>query len=525
MMYYYDVLLWCILYLYYLFLNFFFSLFYFPPSFSLNNQPSKKQPASSFFPEKLEIYHFHSSFFYSFFYLFSILSSLRSFNSFYFYFIPFFLPSCCSYNHSFCSNYRLSLNMANSIPTEFSFPLRHDNQSSPINSSYSPKKSHSRTYTGIEIPLSLQHSQQSPSFPSMPLTPPDVLSPPKSPHKKHAHRRSAAISHDFRTSPSFNDFTAAMNNQDQQTDMTHSPYSLQSPALTFTSNSSSSSSLPMQSSESLNSIDFTHRITSWNTNILSRKNKPSSPHFFYPSDSPRTSEDSIVSNSEFHSSSYISTSEITEAPDSNTLSIDVPIIDLDAALMPFSDTTKYKRKSEIFEPTIIEEEDEESPASSVKSATLGQQQAASTSTTSLSSATLSSNRARAARNYNSLTMAPLATSSPSPMAAMSKEVKALHRLSSTTNETITPSITPQQLPPQQPQQQPQQQLKPQQQLPQIELEPATPPSLYKTKSVVSHHPTKRFSISSLASFATTTTESRKRKSRIWSWVKGRRSNK
>lgn len=411
--------------------------------------------------------------------------------------------------------------MANSIPTEFSFPLRHDNQSSPINSSYSPKKSHSRTYTGIEIPLSLQHSQQSPSFPSMPLTPPDVLSPPKSPHKKHAHRRSAAISHDFRTSPSFNDFTAAMNNQDQQTDMTHSPYSLQSPALTFTSNSSSSSSLPMQSSESLNSIDFTHRITSWNTNILSRKNKPSSPHFFYPSDSPRTSEDSIVSNSEFHSSSYISTSEITEAPDSNTLSIDVPIIDLDAALMPFSDTTKYKRKSEIFEPTIIEEEDEESPASSVKSATLGQQQAASTSTTSLSSATLSSNRARAARNYNSLTMAPLATSSPSPMAAMSKEVKALHRLSSTTNETITPSITPQQLPPQHPQQQ----LKPQQQLPQIELEPATPPSLYKTKSVVSHHPTKRFSISSLASFATTTTESRKRKSRIWSWVKGRRSNK
>jgi hypothetical protein len=29
----------------------------------------------------------------------------------------------------------------------------------------------------------------------------------------------------------------------------------------------------------------------------------------------------------------------------------------------------------------------------------------------------------------------------------------------------------------------------------------------------------------LASFATATTESRKHKSRIWNWVKGRRSNK
>lgn len=411
--------------------------------------------------------------------------------------------------------------MANQIPTDFSFPLRNDDQSSPINSSYSPKKSHSRTYTGIEIPISIKESQlqQSPSFSYIPLTPPDTLSVPKSPHRKHAHRRSAAISHDFRTSPSFTDFFATMNNQDQQSDILHSPYSFQSPALTFTSNSSSSSFLPMQSSDSLNSIDSTQRINSWNSNLSPMKNKYSNTHVFSPPSSPRTSEDSIVSSSEFHSSSYISTSDITEVPYSSTIPLDIPIIDLDAALVPFSETSRYKRKSEIFEPTIIEEEDEESAGTLAKSAEIGQQQAASISTSSLSSATLSCNKARAARNYNSFTLASLTTSSPSIVPVGSKESKALHRLSSTTNETITPSTTPQQL------SQQQQQKQKQNQLPQVELEPATPISLYKTKSVAPRRPAKRFSISSLTSFATVNTESHKSKSRFWSWVRGRRSSK
>ncbi|KAF5096695.1 hypothetical protein D0Z00_002694 [Geotrichum galactomycetum] len=73
------------------------------------------------------------------------------------------------------------------IPTEFSFPLRPNAENSNEPSTYTPSRTsnHSRQYTGIQIDL--------------PTTNNDTLKPPaaKSAHRKHAHRRSAAISHDF----------------------------------------------------------------------------------------------------------------------------------------------------------------------------------------------------------------------------------------------------------------------------------------------------------------------------------------
>ena len=96
------------------------------------------------------------------------------------------------------------------IPTDFSFPLRPDSFSSSNNrKSTSSTKTHSRQYTGIEIPLPISSSDISPPFTVEPVFP-DTLTPPSfnsvsaikasSPHKKHAHRRSAAISHDFQVS-------------------------------------------------------------------------------------------------------------------------------------------------------------------------------------------------------------------------------------------------------------------------------------------------------------------------------------
>ena len=76
------------------------------------------------------------------------------------------------------------------IPTEFSFPLRPNADNSNPASTYTPSRTsnHSRQYTGIQI-----------DFPLPDTTDNNTLKPPtaKSAHRKHAHRRSAAISHDF----------------------------------------------------------------------------------------------------------------------------------------------------------------------------------------------------------------------------------------------------------------------------------------------------------------------------------------
>lgn len=108
-------------------------------------------------------------------------------------------------------------------PTEFCFPLRDTTDSSANNTS-SPSRVafHSRTFTGIEIPIPIKKSDistspenfndisfnspiiQSPSSATLLDQPPQSLKPSKpqnSPHRKHAHRRSATISYDFKQNP------------------------------------------------------------------------------------------------------------------------------------------------------------------------------------------------------------------------------------------------------------------------------------------------------------------------------------
>lgn len=100
---------------------------------------------------------------------------------------------------------------------EFCFPLRPDNNNdnNTENNSDSPTKrgpiSHSRQYTGIELPLpvgkeDLSHEPQNFSTSTSPPTEQisssndnATLGPPKSPHRRHAHKRSGAVSaHDIK---------------------------------------------------------------------------------------------------------------------------------------------------------------------------------------------------------------------------------------------------------------------------------------------------------------------------------------
>lgn len=78
------------------------------------------------------------------------------------------------------------------IPTEFSFPLRPDadNLNHPNINTPSRTSNHSRQYTGIQLDLPLPLNTNNDKNDVKPPT-------SKSSHRKHAHRRSAAISHDF----------------------------------------------------------------------------------------------------------------------------------------------------------------------------------------------------------------------------------------------------------------------------------------------------------------------------------------
>lgn len=412
----------------------------------------------------------------------------------------------------------LELTSTFAIP-EFSFPLRPDFVPSNTHKSQSAVNSHSRQYTGIEIP-------------ALPITPSaNSVSQLKAsnPHRKHAHRRSAAISHDFTSlgQPLDAPSTPSMTSMDMFFDLhpplnQNSPYSAQSPALTFAS--LSSSSLPMRSSSSLSSTEIQEAVPqiekrkSW-TALFRKKKQPIvlEPEF-------RTSEDS---GEHVFSSSYVSTAELSSAPLIQLVIPEPePLIDLDAALNPFK--ANHRRTESAPEPrrskrglstaldeTIEEEED----------TVIMEQPAATISTTSLaSSASTTSNRdrARLARNFNSLTLGPL-LDAKEPVPRIPDDpavahIKAIHRLSSTTNETITPSVShrpnsgifdsPATVRPTEPSD--------------VEsvcsdlAEPCAPPA----KSRFMRNPAARFSVSSIATFATTEST---RRARVWSWMRGRRT--
>lgn len=307
------------------------------------------------------------------------------------------------------------------------------------------------------------------------------------PHRKHAHRRSAAISHEFSLDlPQLN--LPQLNARSSKGSLVSgSPYSLQSPTLTF---ASSSSSLESQShshktlkNEAFKKVQFVEpkhkKVKSW-AGLFSRRVD-------------------IPEDSDFYSSSYVS----TDLPNNMlhlSLEPETPLIDLDLALCPFDkpfdrpfDRLDHldRRKISLDSDTILEEEEDTS---------IGQQQAASLSTSSLISTSSSINRARLARNCNSLQLGPL------PLPRDQRDPKVLHRLSSTTNETITEPRESREPPQELPQESPQE----------LIYEPTeTPDSLRNSPRKV-----RRFSISSLSSFATT--DSRKStSSRVWNWMRKR----
>lgn len=515
------------------------------------------------------------------------------------------------------------------IPTDFCFPLRPEGpSSSPTRKNAT--NNHSRQYTGIQLPFPIKSSDISPpppfqGFPELTTESSTKALKANAPHRKHAHRRSAAISHDFQipdkglalvnkpSSPSSSPKSLApsisleMPPSKQNFSLQSSRASLSSSSCGSTSNnpqpptavlaSSSCSSLPLQESSLLSSnecldtgdqhpkphfrkprvqfasevteIDkipdylapvpvtptsFEHlqlpdndneqllqlpqrqpmtppqtppkkhrRVKSWAGSFIkfrsSKKDtKTEKRKSAVEIDSTRKSEESVFSLPvpqrfeqpspassgsplpEFHSSSYVSTADIS---DSALLSLAItsepaiPLIDLDAALGPFRTpklsnsfrvpqfeishrrtesapeavleqgpnggrprfdrVMKRKVNSSAIESddVIIEEEEDSTPL-------MGQQQAASLSTTSLvsnTSVTSNRDRARLARNFNSLTLGPFApvsnsaipekplsddsSSNPSPQMldeTALAHIKALHRLSSTTNDTITPSM-------------------------------------------------------------------------------------
>lgn len=457
----------------------------------------------------------------------------------------------------------MSIASSASIPIDFSFPLRPDvNKSSNSASFNRPKHQsfHSRQYTGIEIPVPIKASDlsTSSSFPEFPMTPPELVSSkPRSPHKKHAHRRSAAISCDLSAlvskppSPdslhSLDLPTVQFNEPSLKNSLCSSPYSMQSPALTIASNSSHS--LPMQSSESLSSAESDiedppkrrhSKMLSWTSSLFSRKDKKNSVATTVSTvlpDSPRSSEDSITSlsnKSNIASSVYGSTQLY---PDTCIIApLDVPLIDLDAALIPFSisQESRFKRRPSDIEPTIFEEE-EESPSTTPD---MNLQQAATLSNSSLpstinSASNINSSRSRFPRNYGSFSLAaPNALSSNASLLSSSIKEEGLSGsktlkvedvsidplysltppLTSTKNTvednrlsscTITPTESISDT---------------------VEVTSASVAakqsfqSFRSRSSRLSRIPHARFSVSSLSSLASS------RSSRFMNWVKGKRSN-
>lgn len=465
------------------------------------------------------------------------------------------------------------------IPTEFCFPLRPEGPSSSSPTRRNQSNFHSRQYTGIQIPFPVKASDISPAEPPSFADAAKAAAPSETsksslkagaPHRKHAHRRSAAISHDFQLSdtglalvskssssqspvlqlpptlaPSISmDMSAPKHNlnhppsRGSMTSPAGSPYNL-APTLA----SSSCSSLPLQASPSTwenvpadeqpkphskkprvqfasevteidKFVDFGSspvtpvasipsetgpefapppplpgtpgtpgtppqtppkkhkKVKSWAGSFIkfrsskkeckteskneSKKNavetgssrKSEDSVFSLQAPPPETTEPSTPPPFEFHSSSYVSTANIS---DSALLSLAItsepeePLIDLDAALGPFRtpklggsvrmpefeiahrrtesapeavlEATGRPRFSSAMkrrvnsvavdtEDTILEEEED-------STGSVGQQPAAWVSAASLvsnTSTTSNRDRARLARNFNSLTLGPLKAS-------------------------------------------------------------------------------------------------------------------
>lgn len=494
---------------------------------------------------------------------------------------------------------------------EFSFPLRQSpglGAQQPF-ASHKQTMTHSRSYTGIEIPeLTTPPSKPASPFGSLPSANSTQALKANNPHRKHAHKRSAAISQDFNMPgqspplglPSSKSFpcldmppplNAHLSGSSLNNSLNNSLYALQSPTLTFAS--SSSSSLPMQSSSSISSNDtdeqqpkevpiqtkpVKHKKVKSLVNFFRKKNHSTTTEEIIPEPAFRDSEEPV-----FYSSSYVSTAELDHG-----MHLPEPeaVIDLDEALSPFNMPTSFmhrrtesapdafsRRQPARRDETIIEEE-EDSPSN--PPFVMGQQ-AASVSSTSLASSSSSSNRdrARLARNFNSLTLGPLLaadasnkTSEQAPSTEATTEaqvaeevkqedslahVKALHRLSSATNETITitPSVSHrpnsgifdspgtvraarnsvyqddiESIISEVSQPSQQQQGEQEQQQAQLPTQPFTEKNK-RTSKFMTKNPAARFSISSLASFATsasaaTSSTGNKRSSRMWSWMKGKR---
>lgn len=341
----------------------------------------------------------------------------------------------------------------------------------------------------------------------------------------------------------------SLNAHNSGNSLSNSFYALQSPTLTFAS--SSSSSLPMQSSSSLSSAEMETELKPPSKPTKHKKVKSLANLFRRKKHQEVVLEPSFHNTEDlvFHSSSYVSTDIID-----HTLNLPEPeaLIDLDAALNPFkvpahrrtesAPEASIRRMPKHHDETILEEEED--------TVVMGQQ-AASMSTISLAS-TASSNRdrARLARNFNSLTLGPLLDTSGTIPTEKSEDplahVKAMHRLSSTTNETITPSVshrpnsgifdspgTVRAVSYQaetesicsevsdlgEPSPEPATQDAPSSPSPMPLPTPQTKQGKFRT-----HHAAARFSISSLASFATfsASPSNGKRRSRVWSWMKGKR---
>lgn len=460
------------------------------------------------------------------------------------------------------------------IPTEFCFPLRPDGPSSSSPTRRNQSNFHSRQYTGIQIPFPVKASDISPVEPPSFADAAKASAPSEAsksslkagaPHRKHAHRRSAAISHDFQVSDTGLALVSKSSSQSPalqlpptlapsiSLDMSPPKYNLNHPLsrgpaaspagspynLVPTLASSSCSSLPLQASPSTwenvpadeqpkphskkprvqfasevteidKFVDFGSspvtpvtsipsetgqelppspqagtpgtpgtppqtppkkhkKVKSWAGSFIkfrsSKKegkteNKPETKKNAVETGSSRKSEDSVFSLQapaleapepstpppfEFHSSSYVSTANIS---DSALLSLAItsepeePLIDLDAALGPFRtpklggsvrmpefeiahrrtesapeavlESTGRPRFSSAMkrrvnsvavdtEDTILEEEEDSTGA-------VGLQPAAWVSAASLVSNTSTAStrdRARLTRNFNSLTLGPL----------------------------------------------------------------------------------------------------------------------
>lgn len=180
---------------------------------------------------------------------------------------------------------------------QYYFPLPKTHRSSSFGETSSSKKpvwaNHSRQYTVcLGAPVAIDAGTDAGSSRSQH----QHKSSDSHPHRTHAHRRSAAISHDFTaewknnpqasslpspsqgqsitatTNTSTNSNSLAVPDSSICTSTPSTVYSLQSPALTFTS---SSSSLPGQSVSSATSLDspkmvqFAHQTTSTTTNSQS----------------------------------------------------------------------------------------------------------------------------------------------------------------------------------------------------------------------------------------------------------------